>query len=220
MLKFFKLKQIRNKNVKGFILPYSLLLSLIILVISSGISMILIKELYFSILNRESQLAYYAADEGVMCATYIDDGFIDQSSGVGIFPYSQLSINTWINGIVMPSVNSQRSSKGLSSVDVRNIGCATSIPLISLSGTPTSIFVTNSDTLGGAYTSYTATDGSQGVASTFFLKMDLGNSTYRCAKVTVNKTDTFRQIISRGYNTCDMTSTRLLERAIISSPDF
>jgi hypothetical protein len=48
------------------------------------------------------------------------------------------------------------------------------------------------------------------------MRMDLGDGTARCANVTVNKTATYRQIISRGYNTCDAGSSRFIERAVIN----
>ena len=61
----------------------AMLLSAIILTVSVGITTILAKEIFFSQLSRESQLAYYAADTHFECASFIDDGYIDQASGTG-----------------------------------------------------------------------------------------------------------------------------------------
>jgi hypothetical protein len=64
------------------VLPLTLIICVIILTISAGISIILAKELYFSRLSRLSQVAYYAADDGMMCATMIDDKYIDPDTGL------------------------------------------------------------------------------------------------------------------------------------------
>jgi hypothetical protein len=55
------------------------------------------------------------------------------------------------------------------------------------------------------------------------MRMDLGlapgtttGHLYRCAKVTVNKTPSFRQIISQGYAQCD-NPNGTVERAVVNT---
>jgi hypothetical protein len=59
----------------------------------------------------------------------------------------------------------------------------------------------------------------EGRTTTFNLRMDLGDGTERCAEVTVNKTPTFRQIISRGFNTCNFGANNFIERAVINTTE-
>jgi hypothetical protein len=61
-------------KTKGFVLPLTLLICMIMLMIATGISIILAKELYFSKLSRLSQIAYYAADSGLKRAYVRYDG--------------------------------------------------------------------------------------------------------------------------------------------------
>ena len=39
---------------------------------------------------------------------------------------------------------------------------------------------------------------------------------YRCAKVTINKTQSFRQVIAQGYSSCNGTGNTV-ERAVINT---
>ena len=64
----------------GFVLPFSVLVSGILLSIGLGIFSITMKELAISSSGRESQFAFYAADTGGECALYWDirhTGFTD-----------------------------------------------------------------------------------------------------------------------------------------------
>ena len=64
-----------------------------------------------------------------------------------------------------------------------------------------------------------------GQTSTYTMKMDLGldpadltntSRLYRCAKVTVNKTLSFRQIIAQGYSSCTV-GAGTIERAVVNT---
>lgn len=208
---FFLQKNTGWKYAKGFILPLALLVCTIILAISVGISTILTKELFFSKLSRDSQVAYYAADDGMMCATMIDDTYVDPLTGIGIFPYDpgidgMTSIQNTLN-----QVNSQRAGRGYSSVSLYSIRCATS-PIFD----PTSTgFVVNS---------YSRVNSSgvteNGRTSVFSMRMDLASGATRCARIIINKTATYRQIISRGFSNCGVTGLQTVERAVISTTEL
>ena len=64
-----------------------------------------------------------------------------------------------------------------------------------------------------------------GQSSSYNMKMDLGVDPsdimgivhlYRCAKVTVNKTPSFRQIIAQGYSNCNY-GAGAIERAVVNT---
>lgn len=202
-------------RIRGFVLPLTLLVCSIILTIATGISIILTKELYFSKLSRESQLAYYAADNAMMCAIMIDDEYIDPITGVGIFPYNGLrSSASEVSedmDAVLAQVNLSRQNRGEGSITINDIRCATS-----------AIFDTN---LSGFNTvSFNHPDNQvppvteQGIKSGFSMKMDLGNGTQRCANVIIYKTAKYRQIIARGFAACTGTS-HPIERAIVNTTE-
>ena len=187
-------------------MPLTMVVVTITLAVATGISVILVKEMFFSKVTRESNIAYYAADSGLACAIYTDDAYIDQVSGIGIFQYNDLVTPD----ATLASFNSIRSSRGIPTIALTNIKCATS-----------AIFVPA--TTGYAVTNYSRTKSDNSIESgkttTFNLRMDLGDGTYRCARVVVNKTATFRQIISRGYNTCTTNSKVFIERAVINTTE-
>lgn len=70
---------------KGFVLLFAVLTSSILLAIGLGIFSIAYKELLLSSSDRESQIAFYAADSAAECAVYWDaihPGFIDGIFGL------------------------------------------------------------------------------------------------------------------------------------------
>ena len=192
---------------KAFILPLTLLITTIILAVSTGISTILVKQLFFSRLSRESHTAYYSADSGLACAVYVDDAYVDQSTGQGIFEYDPVvATGTWPT-TVLASVNDARTSRGISAIpSLNDIKCAT-----------TPIFIVASSSM--AVSDYIVASVVVGRTTTFDLKMDLGDGTFRCAQVIVNKTPSFRQIISRGFNTCNFGANTFIERAVINTTE-
>ncbi len=62
----------KNTGTKGFTLLLAVLITSIILGISVGLSVFIIRELKISAIGRESQKAFFAADSGVECALYWD----------------------------------------------------------------------------------------------------------------------------------------------------
>lgn len=200
----FKLDRKKRIAFSGFVLPLTLVICIIILTISAGISIILAKQLYFSRLERQSHLAYYAADNGLTCALMVDDHYLDTSTGIGIFEYGGPSPQTVLDG-----VNTWRAIRGYAPIQLTDIRCATS-PVFDPSA---EYAVTDySHSLPGGGTE-------AGKTTTFSMRMDLGDGAFRCARIIVNKTPTYRQIISRGFVSCDTTGQIPVERAIVNTSD-
>lgn len=199
-----------KRRVKGFIIPLTLFISVVILTISMGISTILIKELYFSKLSRESKIAYYSADNAMMCTLMVDDQYIDSASGLGIFPYDSLvNPNTYIQTVIT-QLNATRASQGLASISSDDIACATA-PIFKAS-------VSNfTATAFSRVNSVGVTEN--GWKSSFSMNMDLGNGTFRCASVLVYKTPLYRQIIARGFTSCT-NNGQAIERAVIDTTEI
>ena len=68
------IEQIKNKEKKqdGFVVLFTVLISVIVLVLATGIFNIALKETELTISAKESNLAFYAADAGSECALYYD----------------------------------------------------------------------------------------------------------------------------------------------------
>ena len=205
LLKYLK----QNRLKKGFILPLTLLVCSIILTVATGISVILTKELYFSKVSRESQLAYYAADTGMMCALMVDGTYIDGTTGLGIFPYDGVIDPTIEMQAVLDKVNYQRQLRNLSTLILSDIKCATA-PIFDV---PISGF----NAVAFSRTNSAGVD-EVGRTSTFDMRMNLGDGTTRCAMVVISKTSKYRQIISRGFAACEGASHNI-ERAIINTTE-
>ncbi len=208
-------KRISFKRARGFVIPFTLLICSILLSISTSISVILVKELYFSKLSRDSQTAYYAADNGLECAIVVDDTYTNPATGLGIFE----SVKTIKANDVLTIINTERQSMGLTvltlyddnSINDNSIKCATS----EIFNPITNGFKTQ------AYSRINSIGGVEdGRTSIFTLRMDLDGTAERCAKVTVNKTANYRQIISQGYTTCPGGGTPPIERAVVSESEI
>jgi hypothetical protein len=199
---------------KGFVLPFTMFIAVIVLFITVGAMTLLSKQLYFSKLYKQSQAAYYAADDAVTCATTIDDTYIS-SDGLGIFSGSS-TYSTYHNGHdysqdVLDTYNTQHGTS-ISFTGVNAIKCAQSVIFDPSSATSNFHIV-------GNYTYYPpdVSVGSEiGVTSSYNMQMDLGDGTFRCAKVTVNKTQSFRQIIAQGYAECG-NPNGTVERAVVNT---
>lgn len=201
------LKQIKKE--RGFILPLTLLVCSIILTVATGISIILTKELYFSKVSRDSQLAYYSADTAMMCALMVDGTYIDPLTGLGIFPYGAATDPTSEMNAVLDKVNIQRQNNNLQNLYLSDIKCATS-----------AIFdpaISGFDSVAFSRTN-SAGIVESGKTSTFNMRMDLGDGTSRCATVLISKTDKYRQIIARGFAGCDGQAHNI-ERAIVNTTE-
>jgi hypothetical protein len=68
-----KNKKYRLKTNLGFVLLFSLLISSILLATGLGISRLMIRQIAFASLSRESQVAFFAADSGLECALHWDN---------------------------------------------------------------------------------------------------------------------------------------------------
>lgn len=199
------------QGYQGFILPLTMLVCTIVLIIASGVTTILAKQIYFAQLERQSQAAYYAADNGAMCAVLIDDKYYDPTTGTGIFPYDPINPPFTYMDDVMQYVNDDRADRNLTSFELTDIRCATSY-IFNQGGTTNFAVAPFSriNSLGAP---------ESGRSSSFSMRMDLGDGTYRCADITVNKTLHYRQIISRGYATCNENASVRIERAVINTTE-
>lgn len=212
-----------NKNkASGFVLPFTLFICGIMLLISLGISTILQKQIFFSQVARDSQAAYYAADNAVACVISIEETYID-GSGMGIFPYNPLSINRDNPeddmNLVLSYVNANRIANGYSSLalTVPEIKCAQSdIFTVAQNAADFEVLTNNYIRNIPVSPSFPAGGTEEGRTSTFKMKMNVGGGVYRCAKVTVNKTETYRQIIAQGYAICDRPAGSI-ERAVVNT---
>ncbi|MDD4989446.1 MAG: pilus assembly PilX N-terminal domain-containing protein [Candidatus Pacebacteria bacterium] len=224
MKNFTKHMKMTFINKRGFVLPFTLLISAIMLLISVSISTILTKQIYFSNLSRDSQIAYYAADNALSCALSIDETYVDDF-GIGIFPYSSsIPVDPIAERTAMEqtlaSIQSRRAATTPAMTPLaptlNDIQCAQSRIFV-----PTSpySFTINQNVFSRIVPAHGAVPASTeiGRTSSFFMKMDLGDgSTFRCAKITINKTQSYRQIISQGFSRCDRPDGTI-ERAIINT---
>lgn len=214
------LKKYKNNIVfgKGFVLPFTLLICAIMLLISVGISSVLIKQITFSNIQRDSQAAYYAADNALACAISVDETYT--YNGKGLFPSDSTSVDP-------------TGDMTIQLLDIKNLRAAIEPPLMPLADklidircAQSAIFevssVTSDFTTGKPFSrTYPDPMGGPditelGVATTFKMKMKIDDGTYRCAKVTVNKTATYKQIIAQGYSQCDRPRGSI-ERAVVYS---
>jgi hypothetical protein len=168
---------------------------------------ILSKQLFFSKMYKQSQLAYYVADDALACAMTIDDTYVG-SAGYGFFPGATSVPPLEYMDDILDEVNTERIAESKSVITLNDIKCA-----------QVAIFSTEATGFQVAQEPYIyeGTNGQEiGNTSTFTMKINIGGDTTRCAKVTVNKTQTFRQIISQGYASCG-SSNESIERAVINT---
>jgi hypothetical protein len=215
-----------KRLLQGFVLPFTLLISVLILFITTGTLGLLVKQQYFSKLYRQNQVAYYAADDAISCATLIDDTYTG-NDGIGIFPISSTSPN-YINDAI-----SYYNTKHGTTLSLDKISCSQSQifadsvppsfnPNFAIAATDYSYhYIHPAD--GSAYAGQPEIE--YGQTSSYNMQMDLGldpaditltKHLYRCAKVTINKTPSFRQIIAQGYSSCN-TGAGSVERAVVNT---
>lgn len=204
---FYFLNKVASSIRKGFILPFTMLLVAIILLVVGTGSKILSKQLYFSKVYRQSQTAYYSADDAVSCAIVIDDAFVGVD-GYGIFPGgTNADPDEYIESVIT-NINDQRLLDGLDTIERNDIACA-QVHVLRVSESDFEVSPTDYE--------YNGPSGPEtGKTSTFHMSMPIGDGTFRCAKVTVNKTPSFRQVIAQGYASCD-SFTGAVERAVVNT---
>ena len=204
-----------KKSPRGFVLPFTMLMSVLILFITAGALTLLTKQLYFSKIYKQSQAAYYAADDAITCITTIDDTYL-AADGLGIFP-SKIGVDpTTYMASTLSYVNAKRQAVGLATINsLTNIQCAQAF-VFDPSPTGSAFNVSSIDYVYHYINPNTGSAATEnGKTSTTNLRMDLGNGKSRCAKVTVNKTASYRQIIVQGYAECDNPNGSI-ERAVVN----
>lgn len=214
---FIKLKSKILLYRQGFVLPYTLFISMIMIIITTSVAVILTKQLYFSRIARQSQAAYYAADNAIACTLLLEETYTD-SFGIGIFPYdpvfaSPVEARAYMDQTLL-DVNARRNALEPPmpplAASISDIKCAQS--LIFSETAPTNFAIDPIKYV----RQVTSTTTEEGWTSTFNMKMDLGDGNFRCAKVTVNKTLTYRRIIAQGFSLCDRPEGSI-ERAIVNT---
>lgn len=207
MISTLPYKNIIQETRKGFILPFTMLLVAIILLVVGTGSTVLSKQLFFSKIYRQSQTAYYAADDALGCAIAIDDGFIGEE-GYGIFPGGTADDPTTYINDVIDHVNTARLNAGLLTISKEEIECS-QVAILDPAVSEFEVALEDYE--------HNGTFGIEtGKTSTFSMRMPLGDGTFRCADVTVNKTPTFRQVIAQGYAVCN-SPLGTVERAVVNS---
>lgn len=118
------IKNIKNKK-KGFALLLSVVLTSIILSITLGITEIGLKELSFSTSARETNNAFFAADNGIECATFHDRNFPPSSFPLA-GPATALSCGAPLNitPIYTGGVNTGTYTFNVTGLNENNMGCA------------------------------------------------------------------------------------------------
>jgi Tfp pilus assembly protein PilX len=215
--------KVRNNSYKkkglrrgGFILPLTMLLMTLILLVSFGITSIIVRQARFSRIIKDSLIAYNAADMAITCTSFIDNTFTNSSTTNGIFPTDR---NAYPIGNETAEIND--------TIAVINLGRDTrALPRLpngsdDLTCGGKRIFNTSDTQISYSAFTYTKSDLSteNGKTSTFNLKIPLSNGDFRCAKVIYNKSQSFNQIISSGYSNCDASAKSRVERVIISSAE-
>ena len=219
-------KNLQRKGIKGFILPFTMLITVLVLLVTSTSMTLLSKQLYFSKLYRQSQAAYYAADDALACTLNVDDTY-QGTDGLGIFPSSTSTDAFTYMENVITYINEKRVDLGLTDiVSLNTIKCGQA-EIFKTGASSYSKFATSSSDYAYHYDDGGTPAVEYGISSMFTMRMDLGVDPasisgahlFRCAKVTVNKTPSFRQIIAQGYATCDNLNTSV-ERAVVNTTRF
>ncbi len=192
-----------------------MLLMTLILLVSTGITSVIIKQVGYARTIKNSVIAYNAADMAIACTSFVDNSFVNSSSTYGIFPLDRTRFPL---GNEAGEINETR-------LEINADRLARGVPLLTSSDNITcgGQRVFNTDDTQIAYSAYTYTKSDltteDGKKSTFNLKIPLTNGGFRCAKVIFNKTASFNLIIASGYSTCDVSAKSRLERTIISSAE-
>lgn len=207
----------RSNSKKGFALLIATLVSGLFLAISAVIFQIAYVELLLSSVGRDSQFAFYAADTGAECALYWDRKY-DKSGQDG----SDSAFNVGDQAISSDPIAYDDSNRQ------RIIGVGITLPF--LSPIDCAGVDINPPRLGGSNAgsvNFRQGDfGPSGQLTWTFFKFPINGASSidrGCVEVVVKKEEILPStvppslkttIISRGYNTCDTTSPRRVERAI------
>lgn len=181
----------KKQNQKGFTLLFAVLVSTLVISIGATIISIALRQTILSGTSRESQYAFYAANTVLECATYWDkNGPLDSAGNNVVFPVSGLDTQT---------------------TELDDVRCSG----ISI--------VTGEDLDGNLVTQTWEEDTNE---TTFYIQIlnkslsGVPNENYTyCAQATVFK-DLDGSIVrttieAKGYNSCDTTNPRRVERGLI-----
>ena len=230
----------RSRHPRGFVLPFTMLITVLILFITSSSMLLLSKQIYFSKASKANKEAYYAADDAIACAILIDETYIG-ADGLGIFPsssttnpytsYQSYTSFSYVDNVLAFTSN-RLSGTAPGSVTVATSGAnAVKCGQVEIFNTAISsdskfMVATATDFAYHFFNSVTGLpDIEYGQTSTYSVKADLGldpqdilgvRHLYRCAKVTVNKTPSYRQVISQGYSSCRQ-GVDTVERAVVNT---
>lgn len=183
----------KNKKNEGFVLLFSVLVASLVLSVGMSIISIALKQVILSGSGRESQYAFYMANTGAECATYWDlagNTIIDANGN---------------NGPVFAA------GSGVPATTDPNVKCL-NMTITDLQPTTCSPNITIPD--------WCAFSSGSVYNTRFRISYEPTALSQRCAEVTVSKTVdgsgvvTATKITSRGYNTCDESNPRRIERAL------
>jgi hypothetical protein len=217
-----------------------MLITVIILFITSSSMLLIGKQMYFSKKSQANREAYYAADDAASCAILIDETYYG-SDGLGIFPsssttnpytsYPTYTSYSYIDNI-LASTSERLSGSTPGSIVVATSGidalkCGQAVIFDSSLSSDSKFTVATATDFAYHFTNPLTglPDIEYGQTSIYTAKSDLGidpsdrtgtNHLYRCAKVTVNKTPSYRQIISQGYSSCRQ-GIDTVERAVVNT---
>lgn len=173
---------------KGIALLMSVLVSSIFFVIAAAVFKIAFIEYTLSSTGKDSQFAFYAADTGAECALYWDSNYPSnaQDSSGSAFNVGSQAVSS--DPVAFEDSNRQ---------NILGIGNGPSLTLIKCLGADVVSFSQGGDTRD--------------------TKFEL-NSGSVCANVDVQKRENsgslVTTIISKGYNTCNVSSPRRVERTL------
>ena len=187
------MKHTTHNTTSGFTLLFSILVATMVVAIGATIISIAIRQTILSGTSRESQYAFYAANTVLECAYYWDTVDLTEFDGKFVFP--------------APGTTDQPIDGSKQSL----VTCS-DVNIITGAGNDGNGWVQDAN--------YEET--------TFYLKIekksgtlpsiDIPSYTY-CAEATVKKTNNNgvieTTIEAKGYNTCDTTNSRRVERGLI-----
>lgn len=200
MIKKIEIKKIfdnfRNKistpKKNGFTLLFAVLVSILILSVGASIINLAVKQIIISGSARESQFAFYAANTGIECALFWE---INQIQVLGLSPEDTTRIFAYGN------------SEELNDSQQAIVKCAEGSIYDGISGGKTYKVESTSGTIESGNA-----EGTTSFWIDFKDSNDIGLP--YCAYVIVRKNGGATIIDSYGYNTCDDSNPRRIERGL------
>jgi hypothetical protein len=186
---------------RGFVLAFSLLISSIVLALAFGIFNILLKQIVLTSSAKDSQIAFYAADAGAECALYWDT----HNSRPETPPFYDTEGNYRYSYRGVFALSANHPDRELDDS-----------PYPDSEGVLLFLRLPSNFTCGSQLLDIGINESAN--ESTTDFRVNLSPDGKICALVNVEKrfnTTQYGTIIrSRGYNDCNTTNTRRVERAI------